>query len=90
VCVRVWQRTITYNNLCFVSPCVRVCELGIQITKEQSCNSNMASSPKMEVDTISALGENMGDFRSRKNKLNMIRKFRDLYILLYLLLINSN
>jgi len=50
----------------------------------------MASSPKMEVDTISALGENMGDFRSRKNKLNMIRKFRDLYILLYLLLINSN
>jgi len=33
----------------------------------------MASSPKMEVDTISALGENMGDLRLRKNKVKMIK-----------------
>jgi len=44
----------------------------------------MASSPKMEVDTISALEENTGDFSSRKNEVKIIRIFGVPYILLHL------
>jgi len=52
-----------------VCACACVRWQGIQITKEQSWSSNMASGIKMEVDTVNALEEITRNSRQNVQKL---------------------